>query len=51
MGAWSDLPILQECKDSYPQRPQIDPATTPWPRDQLARKIDYYMDLLSRAAK
>ena len=50
MSQWSDLPVLEACRDSYPERPDIDVATTPWTREVLARKIDYCMELLDRAA-
>lgn len=50
MSEYSDMPVLEACRDSYPERPDIDVATTPWTRDVLARKIDHYMFLLDRAA-
>jgi hypothetical protein len=51
MSAWSDLPILEACRDSYPDRPQIDPATMPWTREELSRRIDSCMDLLNDIAR
>ena len=41
-------PVFAECFRSFPARPVIDVAETPWTRDELDARIDYWMDLLAR---
>jgi len=40
-------PVFSQCVRSFPERPIIDPAETPWNRDELDARIDYWMRLLT----
>jgi len=42
-------PVFAQCVRSFPERPIIDPAETPWTRDELDHRIDYWMRLLAAA--
>lgn len=40
-------PVFAECVKTFPERPTIDVAETPYTRDELAARIDYWMQQLS----
>lgn len=35
-------PLFAVCWNAYPERPDVDVAETPWTREQLAGRIDYW---------
>jgi len=36
-------PLFVHCARSFPERPTIDVAETPWTREELDARIDYWM--------
>lgn len=44
-------PIFEECYKSYPERPEIDVATTIYTRERLEAAVDFWMGLIANATE
>jgi len=42
-----NISIFSRCVESFPERPDIDPEETPFTREQVDERIDYWMKKLS----